>query len=102
MVANYFSRKMCQPELDTAPQESSMPKLSSTNLVRKEVTEETAKVSVCVCVCVRTRVCVYVCLSVCLCICVYMYVCVYVCVFYKNILLPLLVHMWSNHDCTVL
>ena len=74
MAANNFSRKMCQPELDTPPQQSSMPKLSSTNLIRKDVTEETAKV--------RKRL-------YSLCVCVY----VLVCVFYKNILLPLLVYV---------
>lgn len=43
-------RKACQPELDTTPQDStSMPKLSSSNLLWKEVTEETAKVKMAGC-----------------------------------------------------
>ena len=83
MVVVYFIRKMCQPELDTAPQESSMPKLSSTNLLRKEVTEETAKVrtairSECVCLCVRVYMCVCVHARVLMCMCVY--VCMHKCV----------------------
>lgn len=45
MATDHSSRKVCQPELDTTPQDTtSMPKLSSTNLLWKEVTEETAKV----------------------------------------------------------
>lgn len=40
-------RKVCQPELDSVSQVTSMPKLSSTNLIWKEVTEETAKVCSC-------------------------------------------------------
>jgi len=42
---NYFSRKVFQPELDTPSQDTTVPRLSSTNLSWKEVTEQTVEVA---------------------------------------------------------
>ena len=44
-----ISRKVCQPEMDSVPQNTSMPKLSSNNLIWKEVTEEASKARIVAC-----------------------------------------------------